>query len=409
HIGLKSRYVTPKADRRLHHTRRFTLSKSLGMEDTVIYVDESPLGSPMNGKCRYLQIGTEIISYAGYTDRRPYCFTGCVRGAFATDILPHDEGSSAGTLDISEFGGTSCYIDQDTDLQDEIAQKIADVYNCGFRFCYMDGSEGTNAPHARHVPGAQMRVYSLLREKPLFTEGAAKAHFSWHFQAGGNAFDVFPPEVFKRMIARFPLEEAPRMKQDFTRLDFGWWAFRLPEGESEGTQADQYEYGTSKAAAWDCPATMQANIERFRLHPRTDDILEVMRRWEEARCTGLLTDEVKERLRDPESEFTLLRDGSGSLVLCKYERLETCAHITAYAFAYEEKTCAVYWHNRSEGRLKLPLAEGSFLLRDELCGNEVTVENQEGYTVIPAGGKRYIVSDISPEKLRETFERAVLL
>ena len=254
-----------------------------------------------------------------------------------------------------------------------------------------------------------MRVYSLLREKPLFTEGAAKAHFSWHFQAGGNAFDVFPPEVFKRMIARFPLEEAPRMKQDFTRLDFGWWAFRLPEGESEGTQADQYEYGTSKAAAWDCPATMQANIERFRLHPRTDDILEVMRRWEEARCTGLLTDEVKERLRDPESEFTLLRDGCGRLVLCKYERLETCAHITAYAFAYEEKTCAVYWHNRSEGRLKLPLAEGSFLLRDELCGNEVTVENQEGYTVIPAGGKRYIVSDISPEKLRETFARAVLL
>jgi hypothetical protein len=54
----------------------------------------------------------------------------------------------------------------------------------------MDGSEGTGAPFEYHVPNAQWRVYRRLSPPPLFTEGAAKAHFSWHFQAGGNAFEV---------------------------------------------------------------------------------------------------------------------------------------------------------------------------------------------------------------------------
>jgi hypothetical protein len=41
--------------------------------------------------------------------------------------------------------------------------------------------------------------------------------------------------------------------------------------------ADMFEYGTSRAAAWDCPVTVMEKTEAFKTHPRTDDILEVMR------------------------------------------------------------------------------------------------------------------------------------
>ena len=70
---------------------------------------------------------------------------------------------------------------------------------------YFDGSEGTNEPFEYHIPNAQLRVYKKLKPEPLFSECAAKSHFSWHMMSGGNAFDVFPCDTFKELI----LECAP--------------------------------------------------------------------------------------------------------------------------------------------------------------------------------------------------------
>jgi hypothetical protein len=47
------------------------------------------------------------------------------------------------------------------------------------------------------VASAQYKVYSRLNPEPMFGQGAAKTHFSWHRLSEGNAFDVFPPESLK--------------------------------------------------------------------------------------------------------------------------------------------------------------------------------------------------------------------
>ena len=198
--------------------------------------------------------------------------------------------------------------------------------------------------------------------EPLFAEGAAKAHFSWHFLSGGNAFDVFVPSVFKEKIAQFPCEEAPRMRQDFTRLNFGWWGYWYP-GESErtepGTQPDMIEYGTSRAAAWDCPVTVSASLEQYRRHPRTEDNLEIMRRWEDVRARRWLTEEQKQMLRDPNQEHILLVNEKREYELVPYEKIcgsdKGCGSIRAFLFERGEERWVVYWHCSEEGMLKLPL------------------------------------------------------
>ena len=309
HIGLKSRYCTPKADHRLNIKEKFTLSASLGKDDTVIYVEEDPSFAPMHKDCRVLVFDGEMISYESYSLEPPFRFMGCKRGWNDTDIVPHPAGRCGGVLDISEYGASSVYVDQNSTLQDEIADKIAKIYNCGFEFVYFDGSEGTNAPFEYHVPSAQYRVYKKLFPAPIFCEGAAKSHFSWHMLSGGNAFDIFPTNIFKEMIIKYPAEEAPRMANDFTRVNFGWWAF------FEDTTPDVYEYGTSKAFAYNCPATMQARLERFEKNPNTKAVLEVMRRWEYARQNDILTDEQKEAIKDPNREFTLIINENGEYEL----------------------------------------------------------------------------------------------
>ncbi|NLM78555.1 MAG: hypothetical protein GX173_10790 [Ruminococcaceae bacterium] len=407
HIGLKSRYVTPVADHRLNVTKRFTLARALGKEDTVVYVEQNPEGTVMADRCRILKFGGELISYEGYTTEPPYHFTGCKRGAHVTTVTNHPLGLVGGILDVSEFGGTSAYLDQYSSLQDEVADKIADAFNTGFRFVYFDGSEGTNPPFEYHVPNAQYRVLKKLNPAPLFTEGAAKAHFSWHFLSGGNAFDIFDPEVFKEKIREYPAEEAPRMQHDFTRLNFGWWGFWALR-----TQPDMYEYGTSRAAAWDCPVTIMEKMDAFKTHPRTDDILEVMRRWEDVRAKNWLTAEQKKELQNLEQEHILLINEEKQYELVAYDQITEAANASkdmlAFILERNNERYVVYWHTTGNGTLDLPLNPQDVTLEKELGGEPVPFAAGNGSISIPVADRCYLKSSLTRQQLIDAFKKAVL-
>ncbi len=399
HIGTKSSYVTPVADPRLGHTRMFTLAKPLGKDDDTIYVYENPEATVMHPKCRVLQFGGELIYFEEYSTEPPYCFKGCKRGHFDTNITEHSYGTIGGIVDISEFGAQSIYIDQRTDLQDEIADKIAELYDAGFEFMYFDGSEGTNIPHYFYVPYAQYRVYRKAKKAPILCEGAAKAHFSWHMLSGGNAFDVFPTDIFKEKIIEHPFEEAPRMANDFTRVNFGWWAFR------DDTQPDTYEFSTSKAASWDCPGTVNTEIFKFEENARTPDILEVMRRWEDVREKNWLTKEQKLILRDPDTEFTLLINENDEYELVPYYKIKTKdSDVSAFSFERNGKSYVTCWHKKGEGTLTLPVSKDSILCEKHLGKERIEITGDDKTAIIPISGKMYISSDMSVEELRKAFK-----
>lgn len=406
HIGINSRYISPVCDHRLNLTRHFTLAKPLGLSDTTIYVEENPEGAVMHEACRVLNFGGELIHYENYTAEYPYCFTGCKRGYYNTNKKCHEMGTIGGILDISEFGAHSVYINQNTSLQDEVAQKLAAAYNVGFEFVYFDGSEGTNAPFEFHIPNAQYKVYKKLDNAPIFCEGAAKAHFGWHMLSGGNAFDLFPMRVFKEKIAEFPLKEAAEMKKDFTRVNFGWWKY------DNETMPDIYEYGTSKAAAFDCPATVQIwETEIFRTNPRTADNFEVIRRWEDVRAKKWLTPEQKEALKNPEKEFILLVNEAGEYELSEYRKitLQKEADEDISAFLIDRKTgpCVVLWHKTGEGKLMVPV-KGNVCYKNDLCENAIGVEKDGENVILPVSGRRYFTSDMSRDELIRAFENARL-
>jgi len=403
HIGLHTSYISPVADYRLNTTKKFRLAKPLSATDTEVYVEEDPTGSVMHEKCRVLMFMGELISYEGYTTERPYKFYGCKRGVYNTNVRTHELGEWGGILDISEFSGNSAYVDQKTSLQDEIADKIAKIWDCGFEFVYYDGSEGTAAPFEIEVPLAQYRVYKKLSPAPIFCEGAAKAHFSWHMISGGNAFDRWGPDVFKAMIVEHPFSEAPRMANDFTRLNFGWW------GIGKETHADLLEYGSSRGAAWDCPGAIAIGDNTRHNHPRIDDICEVIRRWEDVRENGFLTPERKEMLKDTSTEHTLLINEKGEYELVPYYQVKeiTENNENVYAFTFERcgKSCAVIWDNAVDSKLEIAL-EGSFTYKDELAGNDIAVERSGDAVILPLAGKRYLATDMSVEELRKALASA---
>lgn len=406
HIGKNSRYVTPAADPRLNLTRRFTLAASLPAEGDIAEIEvlENPVDATMYDRTRVLKFGGELFEYENYTTVPPYRFRGVKRGYWKTAAIAHPRGEIGGVLDVCEYGGISCYIDQNTDLQDEIAGKIAKICNAGMEFCYFDGSEGVHPPCGINVALSQWRVVSRLAKAPIFTEGAAKSHFGWHFQAGANAFDIFPPEIFKEMIVKFPQFEAPIMRKDMTRLDFGWWSLNLPGQEvtlknvhpykkvkTIGTQPDMWEFGTSRAAAWDCPATIQMYPQTAKRHPRLADLMEVMRRWEDVRAKNWLSDAQKEALKSSTQEHHLYVNENGEYELHEIEMLPAPAAapgLRGFAFERKGRRVVAFWHTSGEGTAEAPLGDG---------GSAATLH---------AAGMRYLVTDLPFAGVRDAFAAA---
>ena len=402
HIGLKSKYLTPVADHRVNLVSRFTLAKTASAEDTTLYVEENPENAPVYEGLRILRFMGELIQYESFTTEPPYCFVGCKRGYNGTHPRTQEIGTIGGVLDVSEFCANSAYIDQRTSLQDEIADQIAKIYDAGFEFMYFDGSEGTNPPFDINVGLAQWRVYKKLNKKPISCEGAAKSHFSWHMLSGGNAFDVWEPKDFKQMIVQHPFAEAPRMANDFTRVNFGWWSYH------EDQRPDIFEYGTAVAAACDCPGAFQAPLKMLQSHPRSDDILETIRRWELARATGFVTSEVKAELKKTQIEHTLLIDEKGKLELAAWEQIDCPEPVTAFAFTRKDKNYVVCWHNQGSGILKLFGIEAEISYVSDLGGEEIPVECFGDHIKLPVAGKRYLITEMPMTKLKEVFAGAHL-
>lgn len=411
HIGMNTSYVTPHADPRLRLTKYFTLAAPLPATDDGKPFDlpvlQSPAGCYLVENARILKFGAELISYESFTTEPPYRFLGCRRGDHGTEPIAHPAGEIGGQLDISEFGQQSCYIDQDTDLQDEVADKIAAVYNLGFRFLYLDGSEGAAPPYEVHVSNAQYRVWKKCSPAPLFCEGAAKSHFDWHFFGGGNAFDVFRPDIFKEKIIEHPHTEAGEVISDLTRVDFGWWRFFGKE-----TQPDHFEFGSCRAVSWNCPFTLQLHLDDVGKNARAADIFEVMRRWSDVNARGLLTEEQKTEIRNhPKQEYHLIPDGRDGYDLIPYREYRGTAGgdrtIRLFLFDWKGKTWAVYWNAYGDGKMRLPIA-GGVRLFDLPIGEEIPAETEAGKLVLPTGRVRYLCADLPTDQFLSALDRAEL-
>jgi hypothetical protein len=201
------------------------------------------------------------------------------------------------------------------------------------------------------------------------------------------------------------------MRQDFTRLQFGWMGYYLPSETSVGTQPDMWEYVTSVAAAWDSPTSVWGFTSSWAAHPRTADNLETIRRWEEVRATKWLTERHKTMLKNTHQEHHLLIDERGGFELVPYDQLHEVAggnrEIRAFAFERDGEDWVVYWHISGNKQLALALEPSDITLYRTIGQAEEVSSVAEGGIVIPAGDRRYIkASGVGKKQLMEALKNA---
>jgi hypothetical protein len=430
-------YVTPVPDDRLHKVRTFLLAAAVDEKADTLTVRENPAGCTRDKDRRILQIGKELIAYRDYTTEPPYRFTGCERGHLKTTAAIHSAGEPAGLLDVDDWVKFIRF-DQNTDIQDEAARRLAEIINTTgpYDMLYFDGAEDVHDPFWYHVANAQWRVYRLLEPAPPVCEAAMSGHFSWHIMSRGCAYDVVN-EHAKSFCREISCRTAPIRAQDFTRIEFGWIARLHPD-----MGPDVFEYILSRGAAWDCPFSVRITLADAAAHPRAEDCFDTIKTWEDARIGGKLTDAQRTMLKtlDPkdyeyvkvwnavflprwidawskgtfhDQEHHLFVNERGGYELVPIREVPDVAsgRVKAYLFrraAQSEDTYVVLWAKKGELNLTLPVAPERLTVMRPF-GEPLPFKKDESGVVVPLGNRRYLrLTGIGTEQAIQILQGAKL-
>ena len=310
-------WVAPVPDDRLAKDAVFTLAEPVDADTDIITVNESTADmSAVTGffvrNSNTLHVGDELITYTGVNTEPPYGFTGCTRGALETKASSHEAGAKAGHL--KECFGLFVP-DPQTTLFDEVAQKAADLYNaCGFDMTYMDALDGEDVLGGRewgwHYGSKYVFEFFNRIDRPALFEASTFHHHLWWVRSRLGAWD-YPFRGDKRFIDVHVKgnESAHRM---FFPPNLGWWSVKTWDGTArEPSYRDNIEYLCCKALGADTGLSLMGIKPETMGRPVFERLGGIIRQYETLRHEGYFSDEVKEQLRRPGDEFTLVQEPDG--------------------------------------------------------------------------------------------------
>ena len=399
-------------DPRLHGVRNLLLARPLAAADTTIYLQGNPAGivvEPVAASdlatresARHLvQIGDELIRYARAVTTPPYRLEGCVRGALGTTAAAHTTSERFRHLNVDDWP-IFVRIDQDTDLQDEIAARLAALIGaCGFRMYHYDGAEDVPEPYWYNVPRAQTRVRRAIGEHQIWSRSAAQSQYSWHSITHGCGFDMFPHERLREAVRRYWSKKAFHLNESFTTTDFGSIDVRLPDEmrryadgtvrRTTGMQPDHAELIYAKSVAWDGCSGLRVYRDSELGHPLFADISAVMRRWEEVRAAGSVPEEMKRTMRDAYREWFIWPFGFDpkrpELVEYRQVTSDDERPLRAFSFTRGGKGGLVYWAVKG-GTPPLTLDAPGLVMRED-------------------GARRFVEADLPEAALAARFRAAL--
>jgi len=268
-----------------------------------------------------LQIGEELIEYAGVAREAPFAFTACRRGALGTRAAAHPRG--APVRHLKECFGLFVP-DPDSTLFTEVAAATADTFNaCGFDMIYFDALDGEDilagAEHGWHY-GSQF-VFEVCRRlaRPALIEMSTFHHHLWFARSRMGAWD-FPVRSHKRFIDRHARvnEACARM---FLPAHLGWWTLAgWKDVQSEPVFGDDLEYLCGKCLATDSGLSLMGiTPSSFADNPSARRHAGLIRRYETLRLSGRVPEAVKALLKQPGVECRLGEEPDGRFRLRRVE------------------------------------------------------------------------------------------
>ncbi|MFC1613663.1 hypothetical protein ACFL5K_00025 [Gemmatimonadota bacterium] len=320
-ISANDPYVTPVPDSRLAKSEVFELAQDIDNRSTQIPVLTSPRGLVtrhgyrLYGPGLHLQIDDEIIKYGNYTTEPPYTFTECVRGAHGTAVARHRK--DAKVYHLAEKW-RHFVVDVHSSMLEEVSRRLAQIINnCEFDWLYLDGAEILSA----QGPGfyyVNRFVYDLFSRfnRDVLIQSSYCDNLTMHVVSRVTSND-FPFYSIRKYLEISRLDCIKLYNDNFCPAEFGWWGLILNNDNHYSTLPEEIEYGCAKTIAYDQAISLQASKHNLEGHGRTEELLEIFKRYEILRRQNYFSGRIKDQLKDPAYDYKLFQDRDGKWLFRK--------------------------------------------------------------------------------------------
>jgi hypothetical protein len=318
-ITTDDAYVTPIPDPRLARVGTTVLAADLSPTATEMVLDAPEFFNQLeNDHLRAAVVGGEIVRYRAVSEAPPWKLLDVQRGAFGTRAGPHRSGDSIGKLADHAY---RVFL-TNPGLSVEVARNIAALFNeTGLRQISFDGLEGnrsTGMGNYGEVLFTSTWYEALSPEirSHFIADASRTSHYFWHIYTRMNWGEPWYAG-FRESQTEYRLKNQAYFRRNFMPGMLGW--FRMgPE-----TSVEDIEWMLARSAAFDAGYGFVTSFEALEENGRTDEILRLMARWEEARMAGVFTPDQKRRMEDVATEFHLEQADDGGWTL-------TQVHITRH-------------------------------------------------------------------------------
>lgn len=297
-------YVSPVPSDSLAFAGSSVLSKQVGPADKEIEIAEPDYFYYL-GETRSARIGTEIISYSGVSEEKPYRLLNCTRGLFGTKASAHEAGSKIDKLLNNCYSGFF----PDLDLSKVYAKRLAEVCNeTGIDLMDFDGYYG-GSPTGHGVMGAAdfLKTWCEGLDRTMISCGSSPFHYWWHTYWFMNWGEPWYDNLRQSQV-NYRMENQRYFERNLMPGMLGW--FKL----EQTYRPEDIEWIQARSAAFDAGYLLRVDesIERNGFKSR---LFEAIREWQKVRNSGLLTAGQRERMKNPKNEFHLEKNGDRSWTL----------------------------------------------------------------------------------------------
>ncbi|MEA3400912.1 MAG: hypothetical protein U9R79_06640 [Armatimonadota bacterium] len=437
-VSKTDAYVTPVPDRRFWVDMEDELAEDISADATEITVTgdlREWAGSPVTSreyweggvhKHQECIIGDEIIRYEAIGPEGVWnSFLGCERGAWGTTAAGHEAGDR-----VRHYGVDGCIngyiIDQETDLMDEVADRISDIFNyCGFDMVYFDGGEDVDRRRfSYYSTNFQHQAMRRFTKRPIIHMGTVLTHRLWHSFARSGTVDTYLNTLHGAIAAGREIEDWPTVREHIDRsvrrvlslrddmmpAELGWFGIWPATGRYDGLQLDEMEYLMCKSLALDAPVSLQTGFTHMDRHPLTPEILAIFRRYESLRMERALPEEVTAPLAEMGRDFAMLQEAGGPrfVEVQPVESVGGGSEVRALVGADGDGSAATLWHCKGRpGWLRVDLDPDALTLTD-FAGEPREITTMGGAAVMPFGAFRgtLLAEGVTPDRLREALAEA---
>jgi hypothetical protein len=302
-INTNDPYVTPVPDPRLAATGSSILTADASATDTLLGImDKKCFSNLKPSTLKAFVIGNEIIQFRDVTQSQPYQLLGCRRGAFGSRQAFHRKGEVAAML--MDYPYQTLF--PDFSLQQEIAGNMARFFNeTGVSQMDFDGHEGCmSSGEGEYAMEAFAEKVFRETDHALVNGTSRSSHYYWHICHYWNWGEPWYGG-FRESQGDYRLDNQPFLERNYMPNMLGWFLL------SSTTTMEDIEWMMARAAGYKAGFALVARYKSLKENPATDNLLGMIRLWQEATRSGIFSPEQLAKLKNPDNDFHLEKDVAG--------------------------------------------------------------------------------------------------